>query len=417
MNARKVSILAGLFLLTISTFLVGMWTTDKEWWAWRTTSEARELWRSFRATGQLMRERTYFHRQATWPDATYTVTDPGAVAEGYLVISRLDTVTKRPLAELRDAAGEVLHTWPIDYSRLVAGGAADEFPHAATVLPDGSLMVNFDDGRALARIDACGDPLWVKDDMVYHHVISAGADGYWVWADPAWDGGHNQFLVRFDPETGQTREAISVLDDILSAAPGAGMALSITDGYEIVREADPDVTGDILHPNDIEELSIAMASAFPQFHPGDLMISLRNINLVAVIDRRTHTILWAQYGPWRGQHDPDFQPDGTITVFSNNTDRDRSTIISIDPKTNESHDMFLGTDLAFNSYIMGKHQHLSNGNWLIASPTEGRVLEITAAGKTVREINNILNEGYNGIIGSAEFLPEGYLKALPACQK
>ena len=40
MNARKVSILAGLFLLTISTFLVGMWTTDKEWWAWRTTSEA-----------------------------------------------------------------------------------------------------------------------------------------------------------------------------------------------------------------------------------------------------------------------------------------------------------------------------------------------------------------------------------------
>lgn len=417
MNARRVSILAGLFLLTISAFLVGMWTTHKEWWAWRTTSEARELWHSYRATGQFLRKNTYVRRQTTAADTTYTVTDAAAVAGGYLVVSRFDTATQRPLAELRDAAGDVLHTWPIDYSRLVAGGASDEFPHAATVLPDGSLMVNFDDGHALARIDACGNPLWVKDDMVYHHVISAGADGYWAWADPAWDGGHNQFLVRFDTETGQTRETISLLDDILPAMPGAGTAFTITDGYPIVREADPDATIDILHPNDIEELSIEMAPAFPQFRAGDLLISMRNINLVAIIDRRSHAILWAQYGPWRDQHDPDFQPDGTITVYSNNMHRNRSTIIAIDPKTNEWRDIFLGTDLSFYSYIMGKHQHLSNGNWLIASPMEGRVMEITAAGKIVREFNNIIDESYNSILSSAELLPEGYLKALPACQK
>lgn len=406
MNARKVSILAGLFLLTISAFLVGMWTTHKNWWAWRTTLEVRSLWQSYRATGQFLRENTYVRRQATSADATYTVADPAALAKGYLMISRFDAATQQPVAELRDAAGEVLHTWPIDYSRMVPGGAADQFPHAATVLPDGSLMVNFDAGRALARIDACGDPLWVKDDMVYHHVISAGADGYWAWADPAWYGGHNQFLVRFDPETGETRESISLLDEMLSAAPDAGTTLTITEGYKITREAVPDVTDDILHPNDVEELSVAMAPAFPQFNAGDLLISMRNINLVAVIDRTTHAILWAQYGPWRDQHDPDFQPDGTITVLSNNMDRNRSTIIAIDPKTNEWRDIFLGTDLTFNSYIMGRHQHLANGNRLITSSMEGRVLEVTAAGKVVREFNNIIDEGYNSIVSAAEFLAE-----------
>ena len=193
--------------------------------------------------------------------------------------------------------------------------------------------------------------------------------------------------------------------------------MTITEGYKITREAVPDVTDDILHPNDVEELSVAMAPAFPQFNAGDLLISMRNINLVAVIDRTTHAILWAQYGPWRDQHDPDFQPDGTITVLSNNMDRNRSTIIAIDPKTNEWRDIFLGTDLTFNSYIMGRHQHLANGNRLITSSMEGRVLEVTAAGKVVREFNNIIDEGYNSIVSAAEFLPEGYLKALPACQK
>jgi hypothetical protein len=416
-NARSISILAGLFLLAVGTFLSGMWTTHKNWWAWRTVDEARGLWQSYRATGQFLRENTFVRRQPGTSDAVYAVGDTALLAKGYVVINRFDPATQRSLVELRDPAGAVLHTWPIDYARLVKDGPVDEFPHPVIVLPDGSLMVNFDGARALARIDACGDPMWVRHDMVYHHTISQGADGYWTLADPAWSGGHNQFLVRFDPETGETRESISLLDDILPATPDAGTALTITAGYKVTREADPEVTNDILHPNDVEELSAAMAPAFPQFSAGDLLISLRNINLVAVIDRTTHAILWAQYGPWRDQHDPDFQPDGTITVLSNNRDRNRSTIIAIDPKTNEWRDIFLGTDLMFSSYIMGNHQHLANGNWLIASSMEGRVLEVTVDGLVVREFSNIIDEGYNSVLGAAEFLPEGYLNALPACQR
>lgn len=417
MKARTVSILGLVFLLVSGAFIGGMWTTHKNWPAWRTMDQTTALWRSWRATGRVLRDMTFVHRTKYAADAPYTAADPALLAKGSLLISRFDPDSQLPVAELVAADGSVQHRWPIDYARLVPGGPKDEFPHATTLLADGSLMVNFDDGRAVARIDACGDPVWVKGDMVYHHVISRGFDGYWVWADPSWDGGHNQFLIRIDPDSGETLEKISLLDDVIPATKGGGALFTMPEGFPVRLEADPDQDKDILHPNDVEELLPEMAAAFPMFRAGDLLISMRNINLVAVIDRQSHAVKWAQYGPWRDQHDPDFEPDGTISVLSNNLDRNRSTLFAVDPATKTWRDLYAGTDFWFNTYIMGKHQRLPNGNRLIASSMEGRVIEVTAAGKIVREFNNMIDDNYNSILSSAEFVPDGYLSALPACTK
>ena len=279
------------------------------------------------------------------------------------------------------------------------------------------LRISFDDGHALARLDPCGDPIWVKNDMVYHHTISRGQDGDWAWADPDWDGGQDQRLVRFAPETGKTLESISLLDDVIPSSPATSMALTFPPGTKFIRKADKDNDPDLLHPNDIDELTPDLAAAFPEFKTGDLLISMRNINMLAVIDRGTHAIKWAQYGPWRDQHDPDFDADGTISVISNNMERNRSTLMAIDPKTNVTRDVFQGTDLWFSTFIMGKHERLPNGNWLIASAMEGRVIEATPTGKVVREFNNIIDANFNSVISSALFVPDGYLKSLPVCRK
>ncbi|MBS0563173.1 MAG: hypothetical protein JSR87_01415 [Proteobacteria bacterium] len=417
MQARLIPILAGLFLALMAAFLGGMWTTHANWWAWQTMDDARQMWHSWRSTGMLLRDMTYSHRAPGAADVEYRVTDPGALAKGSLLILRLDAATQHSRAELIDPAGKVLHTWPVDYARLYKGGASDEFPHASALLPDGSLLVSFDDGKALARLDACGNPAWVRNDMVFHHSISQGQDGYWAWADPDWDGGQDQRMVRFDPETGKTLESISLLDDVVPASASTRLALTFPEGFKFLRKADKTADVDILHPNDIDELTPDLAPAFPEFKVGDLLVSMRNINMLAVIDRTSHVIKWAQYGPWRDQHDPDFQADGTISVLSNNMERNRSTILEIDPRTNAVHDVFQGTDFWFNTFIMGKHESLPNGNWLIASAMEGRVIEVTPAGKVVREFNNIINATFNSVISSALFVPDGYLKSLPVCQK
>ncbi|WP_420587381.1 arylsulfotransferase family protein [Ruegeria sp.] len=172
---------------------------------------------------------------------------------------------------------------------------------------------------------------------------------------------------------------------------------------------------DILHPNNVEPLPAARADAFSMFEAGDLLVSLRNIDLVAVIDRDTHEIIWARYGPWRYQHDADWQPDGTITVYSNNIHRFRTTIVEVNPLTGKARDLFHGTGFKFDSFIMRQHHRLSNGSWLIVSPMEGGVIEVTATGEPVREFNNYLDENYNKVVTHAEVLPPDYFDTMPQC--
>lgn len=417
MNARIFSALAGLFLLMLGVFFTGMWSVHKNWLPWRTTEDARKLLHSWRATGQFLRDGTYPKRPDYAADAFSTVYNAAKVAPGYLVVNRFHPTEQRFVTDLIDEAGTIIHSWPIDLSVILPGASPVEFTHITTALPDGSLLVNFDDVTAMARLDACGTPIWTKTDQVYHHSIERADDGFWTWQDGNWEGGQDQRMIRFDAESGKILESIDLAKDVVAKSARNATLLTIPEGFSFKVKTDPDTDVDILHPNDVEALTAAMAPAFPQFKTGDLLISLRNINLLAVIDRQTRDVLWAQHGPWRDQHDADFNPDGTITVFSNNIDRNRSTILQIDPKTNISHDMFWGTEVNFNSFIMGKHQRLPNGNWLISSPMEGRVIEVTAAGKMVREINNVLDGTYNSIITYGEYLPEGYFTTMPRCDK
>lgn len=415
MRSRIITVMAIFFLCGMAGFLGGMWTTYRNWAPWELTQEAQKAWRAWRATGHVLPENSYMRRSAHAAATAYDVARPDRIAPGLLAITRFSSERWTYVTDLIDAEGKILFTWPIDYSLIVAGGDPASFVHASHALPDGSLLVSFDEGHAIARLDACGKPIWARTDMVFHHSISMGANGFWTWGEPNWDGGQNQFLMQLNVETGADIQKISIIDAVVGASTASATTLGFPEGFVFTRDARENQIPDILHPNDIEELSPAMAAAFPQFSAGDLLISLRNLNLVAVLDHQTHAILWAQNGPWREQHDPDFQPDGTISVFSNNPERFRSTLISIDPKTNAARDLLMGSEARFDSFIMGRHQRLPNGNWLIASPMEGRALEVTSKGEKVREINNVLSDRYNLILSNVQALPESYFSEFPSC--
>lgn len=417
MSAKTLSILAAVFLALVGTFLAGMWTTYKVWWPWQKVAEVQTAWRSFRATGLFLQEDTYARRKKDVPDERHVVHDAGAIAPGYWVINRFDGPTKTYRLDLLDEAGTVVNTRPIDYSRIKEGGNPGEFAHIATMLPDGSVLVVWDDAPGMARLDACGDPVWARTDQIYHHSIERGVDGYWTWQSAIWNGGEDQRMIRFDAETGEILESIDLIDDVIAKSPASRLAMVIPEDYKFDRTTKYGDRADLFHPNDLEELMPEMAAAFPQFAAGDLLVSNRNIDQLAVIDRKTGAVKWAQYGPWQHQHDADFQPDGTITVFSNNTDRFRSSIIQVDPKTGRARDLFGGTGLSFDSFIMGKHQHLENGNWMITSTMQGRVMEVTPEGRIVREYNNILDDSYNTLVLYSEHLDPGYLTTVPECAK
>ena len=415
--ARLIPLFAALFLATVVAFLAGMWTTYKEWAAWQWLDETRQAIRSVRATGAVLPDGTWLRRPARMPSEAYVVHQKEKIAPGYVLINRIASPEPGFVTELFDADGNILHSWKIDHSKVMPDGVETEFVHAMRPLSDGSIVANFDDGFGMARFDACGDPMWTRQDMVFHHSLTEDPDagGFWTWTSKYWDGGHDQQMTRIDADTGETLESIDLMDDVILPDPAATLAFRVPKNYKWNRDAKTDDIPDIFHPNDVEVLPAAWADAFPDFSAGDLIMSHRSIDLVGVVDRQTGRLKWHQSGPWEHQHDADFHPDGTITVYSNNTDRFRSTIVEMDMTTGETRDKFAESPFEFDSFIMGQQERLPNGNWLVTVPMEGRTVELDTEGNLVREISNILDETHNSIITTAVHVGPEFYAALPSC--
>jgi hypothetical protein len=181
------------------------------------------------------------------------------------------------------------------------------------------------------------------------------------------------------------------------------------------KDARPDNPLDFFHPNDVDVLSADMEDAFPEFSAGDLLISIRNIDLVAVLDPDTLKLKWWSRGPWRHQHDPDFTADGKISVFDNNPGRGRSEILRIDPQTRDVTNVLLAGDFFFYSKWQGVHQYLPDGSLLLLSAEEGRVTVLGKNGNRLFEFNNVIDDKYNGYVQNAVWLPEDYFEHVPSC--
>jgi outer membrane protein assembly factor BamB len=145
--------------------------------------------------------------------------------------------------------------------------------------------------------------------------------------------------------------------------------------------------GDFLHVNSVTWLDAQAAEAFPGAKEGDLLISLRQIAVIAVLDIDARAIKWAVRGPWHMQHDPDVLSNGNLLVFDNRGDLANggtSRVIELNPRTLETVWSYPEPDGdRLYTSIYGSQQRLPNGNTLIAESNNGRLLEITYDGEIV----------------------------------
>jgi hypothetical protein len=125
------------------------------------------------------------------------------------------------------------------------------------------------------------------------------------------------------------------------------------------------------------------------------------------------------------QHDPEFRPDGRISIFNNNvfaTDFDngqtdlstprRTNIIAVDPVTRKTEILFgerPGQEMR--SVIRGKHEILDDNGMLITEFDAGRVLEVDADGQIVWEYVNRYDDEFVGEITNSAIYPADYFQA------
>jgi len=142
---------------------------------------------------------------------------------------------------------------------------------------------------------------------------------------------------------------------------------------------------------------------------------MRKLNLIIVLDPITKKVKWHQTGPWLRQHDPEFRPDGRISIFNNNVYRTAyvkgktvlstpytTNIIAVDPVSRETEVVFgekPGQEML--NVSRGQHELLENDGILITEFDAGRVLEVDADGQVIWEYVNRYDDEFIGEITKA----------------
>jgi hypothetical protein len=303
--------------------------------------------------------------------------------------------------------GEIVNRWPINVFDIW-----DNFDHlhniknapktswnailnGIMILPDGSVVFNL---FGLVKLDRCGNIVWKVPKFAHHSIEPAVDGGFWVGGKNyiGSKSKHPPIKTPYEEDTilkissdGSIVREISVLD-IFWKNNLLGVLFSNNSRFH----ASPQ--NDVIHLNDIDELTVELEDAFPQFNAGDLLVSLRQTNMIMVIDPKTELVKWYQVGPWIQQHDSDFQENGTITVFDNASDGTNdgsifggSKIISVDPSNRRTEILYQGQDRnSMYTMVQGDHQVFKNGNILITESNAGRVIEVDVDGRIVWEYIN-----------------------------
>jgi len=330
-------------------------------------------------------------------------------------------------AYLMDLTGKIVHTWTIptrqrsdapyslagrsmfcrllangDLAALTSGRSADGSSDDAFYLMDWSSRLILTVRTPVLHHDVAAEsggtyllpallPVLTRGDMVinFDSIVRVGRDGRQT---PVWSSYAHLKELR-------AIHGPSPLDPVLRG------------------ETKPSKKGefDYYHLNAVEILGeTPLGTRDRRFRPGNLLICLRNVNLLAVLDRDSKKVVWSWgAGVLDHPHNPTMLPDGRVLVFDNGESRDYSRVLEVDPVSREIVWEYRGDPPhSFTSATRGSAQRLPNGNTLIGEATSGRAFEVTREGKIVWEFLNPVVNGQRRTFYRFERLPPARVEPL-----
>jgi hypothetical protein len=346
-----------------------------------------------------------------------TVDNADKTCDGFTLYAMTDGAR----ATLIDMRGKVVHRWELPFSKAwpketphVEDPLADEQIHwfHCHLYPNGDLLAIYHAdgdtpyGYGLVKVDKDSKLVWTYSNNV-HHDVDVGEDGtictvaQKVESEPP--AGMKSlatpyladFLIVLSPE-GQELEKIPIAE----AFANSPYALALTSDRKISTlsnaaalngpptgnptprpKAPPnqsDEKNDLLHTNGVKVVSRAFAAKFPLVKAGQVLLSLRSLDTIAALDRRTRSVAWAVQGLWRAQHDPEMLENGHLLVYDNLGSLKQTRIVEFDPRTN-SYPWVYGKEdsTSFKTIFRGMKQRFPNGNTLIVDPDARRLFEVT----------------------------------------
>jgi hypothetical protein len=310
--------------------------------------------------------------------------DRGRAFQGYTLFTTLGGDT----TYLIDMVGTVVHTWQARAPLRVYYGY---------LLPTGNLLVRCTTGQepwpmgggsgAVVELDWEGREVWRYEDPTLHHDHCRLRNGNTLLLSWEWLPADVWQRVQGGVSGSELSGGQGMLGDALREVTPDGHTVWEWHAYQALDPASDVICP--LHPRH----EWTHCNAVEELPDGNVVVSFRQIDTVAILDRATGRFAW-QWG--RGaithQHDPSPLPNGNLLIFDNGMHRvgnPRSRVVEVDPRRGEVVWQFVGTPQAsfFSGNISGA-QRLPNGNTLVCEGACGRFFEVTLHGDSVWEYVN-----------------------------
>jgi Arylsulfotransferase (ASST) len=291
-----------------------------------------------------------------------------------------------PGAVLMKMDGEPIHKWLINPGDLNL--PEESHCRRAHIFPDGKLLGIFEgDGKLsgpLIKLDRDSRILWEYRSNCHHDLFVTERGLIYVLTHRKRDEYPGQelsgpiledYITILSPE-GKEIKSVSLIKCFVNSPYFYVMSFAQTQG-------------DIFHTNTLEVLDGKMEGKIPIFKKGRVLISIRNLSLIALVDLEDEKVCWLLWGMWNVQHQPTVLENGNLLLFDNSQRTGDSKIIEFNPLTQEILWSYQGDSKNhFYSGIIGSNQRLPNGNTLITESETGRAFEITRDGRIVWEFIN-----------------------------
>jgi hypothetical protein len=292
----------------------------------------------------------------------------------------------RPVTYLLDMDGKIVHQWklagnPGGYARLLPNGNL----LAATSTEGGPPFKGGAGGGQFQELDWDGTVVWEYRDDWQHHDFRRLRNGNTLYA--AWEMMPAERAAKVRGGIPGTEGDAGIVNDCLYEVNPAGEKVWEWHAHSMDVENHP------LHSLCPRRV-FAWCNTCSELDNGDILISLRQINTCAIIDKKTGKFSWLRRDDeWGHQHDVQILPNGNMMMFANGMNNtaahSHSYITEFNYQTGETMWEYKDNPRTYfySPHISGA-ERLASGNTLICEGSFGRIFEVTPEKQIVWEFIN-----------------------------
>jgi len=299
-------------------------------------------------------------------------------------------------AYLMDMDGVVLHEWRCGFrdvwpdNPISDDAVGTQHWCRAHLYENGDILAVFQ-GLGMVKLDRNSNLLWSRA-CGYHHDLKVMPDGrIYILEQKA------HVVQSWNRELPTLENFVTILDSEGRPVRRVSMFRAFENSpYSSTLRRAPTV-GDPFHSNSIQRLDGSHSDRLSAFREGNVLVSIRELDTVAVIDLGAESVVWAMSNLFRRQHDASLLENGNVLLFDNQHRAGESEALEFDPITQSVVWSYSGgEERPFYSETCGTIQRLPNGNTLIVESDNGREFETTREREIVWEYVSPHRAGNDG---------------------